>query len=105
MKEIKAYVRNVMVDDVIDALSKLNPVRGIAVVTLREYGHTDRNGSLDRVEMTKLEVDVADEAEQEVVDCIVSHARTGEGHPGDGRVFVTQLHRAVRIADGSSVDN
>lgn len=105
MKEIKAYVRNVMVDDVIDALGKLDAVHGIAVVTLREYGHVDRNGSLDRKEMTKLEVDVADESEQEVVDCIVTHARTGEGHPGDGRIFVTQLHRAVGIADGSSIDD
>lgn len=100
MIEIKAYIRNVMVDDVIDALSKLEAVTGMAVVTLKEYGHAAKNGSLQRVEMTKLEVDVADDAEQQVVDCIVQYARTGKGHPGDGRVFVTQLKQAVRIADG-----
>lgn len=101
MIEIKAYIRNVMVDNVIDALNTLEAVTGIAVVPLKEYGHSARDGSLERVEMTKLEVDVADDAAQQVVDCIVQHARTGKGHPGDGRIFVTELKQAVRIVDGS----
>ncbi len=104
MREIKAYVRNVKVDEVIDALSKLDAVSGVAVVSLRAYGHSAGNGGLKRVEMTKLEVDIADDAEQAVVDCIVEYGRTGAGHPGDGRVFVTQLERAVRIADGTEDD-
>jgi len=36
-----------------------------------------------------------------VVACLQAHARTGAGHAGDGRIYVTDLVRAVRIADGA----
>ena len=51
-------------------------------------------------DMAKLEIDVDDILADRVVDTIVAHACTGCGHPGDGRVFVSDLSRAVRIADG-----
>jgi len=100
MKEVKAYVREHMLDKVINALAAIPGMPGIAVVRLREYGHATDDGGLVRIEMAKLEIDVTDILVDRVVNTIVAHARTGSGHPGDGRIFVSDLGRAVRIADG-----
>ncbi|MEX1197591.1 MAG: hypothetical protein WEB57_07000 [Pseudohongiellaceae bacterium] len=39
MLEIKTYVREAIVDQLIDALDRLELVSGIAVVPVRTYGH------------------------------------------------------------------
>lgn len=101
MKEIKAYIRSNMADAVLDALERLRAVPAVAVVSLREFGHRHGSGEIAAVAMVKLEVDVADDAAERVVETIVEHARTGDGHPGDGKVFVTDLSEAVRIEDGT----
>lgn len=102
MYEIKAYVKKIKADEVVDALAQLDGVSGIAVVPLAEYGHAQRTGKLIKVEMFKLELDVAtSEAANAVARCIVEHARTGEGHAGDGRVMVSELRRVIRIEDGA----
>lgn len=101
MKEVKAYIRNALVDDVVDALEALPGVPAVAVVPVRGFGHTANGGPAVRVEMSKLEVDLPDDAVEPVIDCIVRHARTGDGHPGDGKVYVTELAEAVRVADGA----
>ncbi|HKJ94215.1 MAG TPA: P-II family nitrogen regulator [Gammaproteobacteria bacterium] len=101
MKEIKAYVRGNMVDGVVTALGALEGVTGVAMVELRAFGHAASDGRLTMVDMVKLEVDVADRWADTAVDCIVRHARTGAGHPGDGRVFLSELADTVRISDGA----
>ena len=99
MKEIKAYVREVMLVQVISALADIDDIPGIAVVHLREYGHV-QDGSLRRVKMAKLEIDVPESLATTVVDAILASARTGDGHPGDGKVFISDLREAIRISDG-----
>ena len=102
MFEVKAYVKQVKMEAVIDALAQLECVTGIAVVRLHEYGHALGTGKLTRVDMIKLEVDVAGlEDAKRAAHCIETEARTGPGHPGDGRVMITQLHSATRIDDGA----
>lgn len=101
MREVKAYIRANMADAVVDALEQMDEVPSVAVVPLREFGHRHGDGAMQAVEMVKLEVDVVESAVQPVVECIVSRARTGTGHPGDGKVFVTELSQAVRIEDGA----
>ncbi|MDZ7662996.1 P-II family nitrogen regulator [Thiohalophilus sp.] len=101
MKEIKAYIRNNMVDAVIDALAAMPDIPGVAVVPVNGFGHVHDNGDTTvRVSMSKLEIDVPAYEVEAVIDCITRHARTGEGHPGDGKVYVQSLDEAVRIADG-----
>lgn len=100
MKEVKAYIRANMADGVVDALEQLDEVPAVAVVSLREFGHRHSDGQMQAVEMVKLEMDVMESAVGVVVDCILQHARTGAGHPGDGKVFVSDLAQAVRIEDG-----
>jgi nitrogen regulatory protein P-II 1 len=104
MYEIKAYVREVMAEHVVDALAEVKGVTSIAVVSLNEFGHLVSDGSpLEKVKMVKLEVDVATDADvDEVVDLIVRTSRTRDGHPGDGKVLVSRLIRAVRIEDGAT---
>lgn len=101
MKEIKTYIRNNMVDAVVDALAAMPGVPGVAVVPVTGFGHVHHDGDETvRVQMTKLEIDVPDALVEEVIDRIVRHARTGDGHPGDGKIYVQSLDEAVRIADG-----
>ncbi|NNC24179.1 P-II family nitrogen regulator [Salinisphaera sp. USBA-960] len=104
MQEIKAYVREHMLDHVIDALAAVPELPGIAVVHLREFGHATEDGRLVKIDMAKLEIDVPDSLAESVVQTIAEHARTGDGHSGDGKVFVSELREAVRIADGACGD-
>lgn len=99
MKEIKAYIRNHMVDVVVDALEALPAVPAVVATEVRGFGHTRDGNRTVRIELTKLELDVPDHLVPEVVDCIVHHARTG--HRGDGKVFVSDLREAIRISDGA----
>lgn len=101
MQEIKAYVRNSMVNNVVDALAKLPTPPSVAVVPLEAFGHNVDNCEFAKVRVTKLEVDVPDELLEAVLSIIKQHARTGEGHAGDGRILVSEVVRAVRIADGA----
>lgn len=100
MKEVKAYIRNQMVDHVVDALKGLPQVPGVAIVPVTGFGHARGGDGFESVEMTKLEIDVADDAVESVLECIVRHAQTGRGHFGDGKITVTTLDDAVRIMDG-----
>jgi len=100
MKEIKAYVRNNMVNKVIDALAQLPEPPSVAAVPLETYGHGVTDDAYGRLRMTKLEVDIADARVEEVVIVIERAARTGEGHPGDGRILVTGVEAALRIDTG-----
>ncbi len=101
MKEIKAYIRPPMADTVVDALEAMPGIPGVAVTSSYGFGHVVDDGQPARVEMTRLEIEVPDALADSVVECVREHARTGAGHIGDGRIYVTELSRAVRIADGA----
>jgi nitrogen regulatory protein P-II 1 len=100
MKEIKAYVRNSMVNNVIDALAQLPSPPSVAVVPLEAFGHGVDNCEFAKVQVTKLEVDVPEDLLDAVLVTIKNHARTGDGHAGDGRILVSDVGRAIRISDG-----
>lgn len=105
MQEIKAYVRKNMLDSVLDSLNTIAGLPGIAIVEVNGFGHhAAEDGPLTRTEMAKLEIDVPDELVAPVVETILEHARTSQGHPGDGKIFVSDLREAIRIADGARGD-
>ncbi|MDT0618396.1 MAG: P-II family nitrogen regulator [Salinisphaeraceae bacterium] len=105
MQEIKAYVRKNMLDAVLDSLNTIEGLPGIAIVDVQGFGHhAAKDAPLTKTDMAKLEIDVPDELVAPVVETILAQARTGEGHPGDGKVFVTELREAIRIADGARGD-
>lgn len=104
MKEIKAYVRPSMIDAVVDALEAMPGIPGVAVMAANGFGHVEGDGSVARVTMARLEVEVPDELVGPIIGCLRQHARTGEGHTGDGRIYVAELSRVIRIADGAEGD-
>lgn len=101
MKEIKAYIRKDMMDRVIDAFDKIPDFPGIAFSEVGGFGRSSREDGLTEIRMMKLEIDVPDEKVETVVQIMLDHARTGRGHFGDGRIYVSNLTKAVRIRDGA----
>ncbi len=98
MKEIKAYIRNEMVDSVLDSLGSLPDSPAVTVVQTRGFGHPKGGGPPQLVDRTKLEIVVLDDQVDKVVNCIVEHARTGAF--GDGKIFVSEVGTAVRVRTG-----
>jgi nitrogen regulatory protein PII len=105
MKLIKAIVRPNKVDDVREALEKLN-ISGMTVTEVRGHGKQKGHTAIYRGKeynvslLPKMEVEVVvdDGAVDDAVKAIIQAARTGE--IGDGRVFVLPVERSVRIRTG-----
>ena len=102
MKLVTAIIKPHMLDEVRDTLSRLG-VTGLTATEVkgfgRQKGHTEvyrgAEYSVDFVPKVKLEIVVADDRAEAVVDAIKTSARTGE--IGDGKVFVSSMEQAIRI--------
>jgi nitrogen regulatory protein PII len=105
MKLIKAIVRPNKVDEVKDALGKLN-VSGVTVTEVRGHGKQKGHTAIYRgqeyavslLPKMELEVVVPDDIVEEAVKAVIQAARTGE--IGDGRVFVFPVEQSYRIRTG-----
>ena len=105
MKLVTAIIKPFKLDDVRESLSEIG-VQGITVTEVkgfgRQKGHTELSRGaeyvVDFLPKVKLEVAVTDEQADEVVEAIVQAAGTGK--IGDGKVFVYDLERVVRIRTG-----
>jgi nitrogen regulatory protein P-II 1 len=105
MKMIKSIIRPNKVDEVKDALAKLN-IAGMTVTEVRGHGkqkgHTavyrGKEYNVSLLPKMEIEVVVADSLAEDVVKAIVQAARTGE--IGDGRVFVMPVQESYRIRTG-----
>jgi nitrogen regulatory protein P-II 1 len=105
MKLVTAVIKPFKLDDVKDALKAIG-VAGITVSEVRGFGrqggHTETyrgaEYKIDFVPKVSLSVVIADESVDSVVDTIVSSAATGK--IGDGKIWVTDVDRLVRIRTG-----
>jgi nitrogen regulatory protein P-II 1 len=105
MKLIKAIVRPNKVDDVKNALEKLQ-IAGMTVTEVRGHGKQKGHTAIYRGQeynvslLPKMEVDVVveDAAADDAIKAIIEAARTGE--IGDGRVFVLPVAESYRIRTG-----
>jgi nitrogen regulatory protein PII len=105
MKLIKAIVRPNKVDDVREALQKLN-ISGMTVTEVRGHGKQKGHTAIYRGKeynvslLPKMEVEVVvdDGVVDDAVKAIIQTARTGE--IGDGRVFVLPVEQSFRIRTG-----
>src|SRR5262249_3211059 len=105
MKLLKAIIRPSKVDEVKDALAKLN-ISGMTVTEVRGHGkqkgHTaiyrGKEYNVSLLPKMQIEVVVTNTIADEAIRAIVEAARTGE--IGDGRVFVLPVERAYRIRTG-----
>ena len=109
MKLITAIIKPFKLDDVRAALSEIG-ISGMTVTEVkgfgRQRGHTElyRGAEyvVDFVPKTRIEVAVKDALVDQVIEAIVGAARTGK--VGDGKIFVSDLERAIRIRTGESDD-
>ena len=107
MKLITSIIKPFKLDDVREALSELG-ITGITVTEVkgfgRQKGHTElyRGAEyvVDFLPKVKVEVVVNSADVDRCVDAIVLAARTGK--IGDGKIFVHDLNRAVRIRTGEN---
>src|SRR5438105_1459410 len=105
MKLIKSIVRPNKVDDVRNALEKLQ-ISGVTVTEVRGHGKQKGHTAIYRGQeysvclLPKMEIEVVvhDEIVDESVKAIIQTARTGE--IGDGRVFVLPVGQSYRIRTG-----
>ena len=108
MKLIKCVVRPNKVDEVKDALSRLN-ISGMTVTEVRGHGHQKGHTAIYRGQeysvtlLPKMEIDivVSDEIADEAVKVVIQAARTGE--IGDGRVFILPVDQSYRIRTGERI--
>jgi nitrogen regulatory protein PII len=109
MKLITAVIKPFKLDEVRAALSDLG-VSGMTVSEVkgfgRQRGHTElyRGAEyvVDFVPKTRIEVAVRNELVDQVIEALVKAAKTGK--VGDGKIFVTEIERVVRIRTGE-MDN
>ena len=105
MKLLKAIIRPSKVDEVKDALAKLN-ISGMTVTEVRGHGkqkgHTaiyrGKEYNVSLLPKMQIEVVIADSTVDDAIKAIIESARTGE--IGDGRVFVLPVEQTYKIRTG-----
>lgn len=105
MKRIEAIIRPTKLDEVKTALDEYGVI-GMTVTDVRGYGaqrgHTERyRGNTYVVNLLpkiKVELVVPDNRYEAVINVVEAAARTGE--VGDGKIFVEEVERAIRIRTG-----
>ncbi len=105
MKLIMAIIKPFKLDDVREALTPLG-VQGLTVSEVKGFGRQKGQTEIYRgaeyqvnfLPKVKIEVAVAAELADQVVEAIMRSAQTGK--IGDGKIFVMDVDRAVRIRTG-----
>jgi nitrogen regulatory protein P-II 2 len=109
MKLVMAIIKPFKLDEVRDALTPLG-VQGLTVTEVRGFGRQKGQTEIYRgaeyqvsfLPKLKIEIAVPDSLAETVVEAIVGAARSDK--IGDGKVFVIDLDRAVRIRTGETDD-
>jgi nitrogen regulatory protein P-II 1 len=109
LKKIEAIIKPFKLDDVVEALSEIG-VEGVSVIEIRGFGRQKGRTEIykgaeyvvDFLPKTKLEIVVQDLLVDQAIDAIVAAAKTGK--IGDGKIFVTNVERVVRIRTGEEND-
>jgi nitrogen regulatory protein P-II 2 len=107
MKMVTAIIKPFKLDDVREALSDIG-VQGLTTTEVkgfgRQKGHTElyRGAEyvVDFLPKVKLEIAIADDQVDVVIEAITKSAQSGK--IGDGKIFVTNLEQAIRIRTGES---
>lgn len=107
MKLVTAIIKPFKLDDVRESLSEIG-VQGITVTEVkgfgRQKGHTElyRGAEyvVDFLPKVKIDVAIADDQLDRVIEAITKAANTGK--IGDGKIFVVALEQAIRIRTGET---
>ncbi len=107
MKLVMAIIKPFKLDEVRDALTPLG-VQGLTVTEVKGFGRQKGQTEIYRgaeyqvsfLPKLKIEVAVPAEMVDAVVEAISAAARTGK--IGDGKIFVLDVDRAMRIRTGET---
>lgn len=106
MKKIEAIIKPFKLEDVKDALIEAG-IDGMTISEVKGYGRQQGHSELYRgaeymvefIPKVKIEIVVSgDRYEKIVVDTIMKTAQTGK--IGDGKIFITDVQKAIRIRTG-----
>ena len=105
MKKIDAIIKPHKLDDVRQALDEAG-ISGLTVSEVkgfgRQKGHSETyrgaEYKIDFLPKIKLEIALQEDQVDRCIEIIVNHAKTGK--IGDGKIFVTNIERIVRIRTG-----
>ena len=105
MKLVTAIIKPFKLDEVREALSEVG-VTGLTVTEVkgfgRQRGHTElyRGAEyvVDFLPKVKIELVIEDKLVDQAIDAIQNAARTNK--IGDGKIFVTDVERVIRIRTG-----
>ena len=104
-KKIEAVIRSEKLNPVKSALEEIG-VLGLTVYEVHgrgeqkglEFTHRAGKYRVDLLPKTKIEIVVDDVECQKVVDTLIASARTGD--IGDGKIFISQVEKVIRIRTG-----
>jgi nitrogen regulatory protein P-II 2 len=107
MKLVIAVIKPFKLDEVRDALTRLG-VHGMTVTEVKGYGRQKGHMEIYRgaeyavnfLPKLRLEVAVASEQIDQVMDAVAAAAKTGQ--IGDGKIFVMPIEQAMRIRTGET---
>ncbi len=107
MKLITAIIKPFKLDDVRQAVADIG-VQGITATEVkgfgRQRGHTElyrgAEYTVDFLPKAKIELAVADDVVEQIIEAIENTARTGK--IGDGKIFVSTLDEIIRIRTGET---
>ena len=107
MKLVIAVIKPFKLDEVRDALTRVG-VHGMTVTEVKGYGRQKGHMEIYRgaeyainfLPKVRIEVAVASDRADQVVEAISTAAKTGQ--IGDGKIFVSPIEHAVRIRTGET---
>ncbi|MBS0247182.1 MAG: P-II family nitrogen regulator [Proteobacteria bacterium] len=107
MKLVTAIIKPFKLDAVREALNAIG-IHGMTVTEVKGYGRQKGHKEIYRgaeyavsfLPKVRVEIGVASEQIDQVIDALTSAARTGE--IGDGKIFVVPIDQAVRIRTGET---
>ena len=107
MKLVSAIIKPFKLDEVREAIAAIG-IQGMTVTDVRGFGRQKGHTELyrgaeyvvDFLPKTKIEVAIADEFSERVIEAIEKSASTGK--IGDGKIFVVNLEEVIRIRTGET---
>jgi nitrogen regulatory protein P-II 1 len=109
MKRVETIIKPFKLEDVKDALAEIG-IEGMTVSEVKGYGRQKGHSELyrgaeyvvDFLPKIKMEMVVAEDMVDQVTNVIVEAARTGK--IGDGKIFVSDVEKIIRIRTGETDD-
>lgn len=109
MKKVEAIIKPFKLDDVREGLAEIG-ITGMTVTEVkgfgRQKGHTElyrgAEYNVDFLPKVKVEIVVTEEQVERCLESIMKVAQSGK--IGDGKIFVTNVERVIRIRTGEEND-